>query len=41
MISDTELELFGSACTTYQNTGSTESLNLEFPCDLIITIDKP
>ncbi|HEX3905468.1 MAG TPA: hypothetical protein VH853_21775 [Polyangia bacterium] len=41
MISDTELELFGSACTTYQNTGSTESLNLEFPCDLVITIDKP
>jgi hypothetical protein len=41
MVSDTELELFGSACTTYQNTGSTESLNLEFPCDLVIVIDQP
>lgn len=39
MVSDTQLELFGSACTTYQ--AATASLNLEFPCDLIITIDKP
>jgi hypothetical protein len=39
MISDTELELFGSAYTTYQ--AATASLNLEFPCDLIIIIDKP
>ena len=39
MISDTELELFGSACTTYQ--AATASLNLEFPCDLIIIVDKP
>ena len=39
MISDTELELFGSACTTYQ--AATASLNLEFPCDLIIVVDKP
>ena len=39
MISDTELQLFGAACTTYQ--AATASLNLEFPCDLIITIDKP
>ena len=39
MISDTELQLFGSACTTYQ--AATASLNLEFPCDLVITIDKP
>ena len=41
MVSDTQLELFGSACTTYQTTGSTESLNLEFPCDLVIIIDHP
>ena len=39
MISDTELQLFGSACTTYQ--AATASLNLEFPCDLIIIIDQP
>jgi len=39
MISDTELELFGSACTTYQ--AATASLNLEFPCDIIIIVDKP
>jgi hypothetical protein len=39
MVSDTQLELFGSACTTYQ--AATASLNLEFPCDLIIIIDKP
>ena len=31
MVSDTQLELFGSACTTYQ--AATASLNLEFPCD--------
>ena len=39
MVSDTQLELFGSACTTYQ--AATASLNLEFPCDLIIIIDHP
>ena len=39
MVSDTQLELFGSACTTYQ--AATASLNLEFPCDLIIIVDKP
>jgi hypothetical protein len=39
MISDTELELFGQACRDYQM--ATASLNLEFPCDLIIIIDKP
>jgi hypothetical protein len=41
MISDTQLELFGSACTTYQDPSATVELNLEFPCDIIITIDKP
>jgi hypothetical protein len=39
MVSDTQLELFGSACTTYQAPAA--SLNLEFPCDLIIIVDKP
>ncbi len=41
MVSDTQLELFGSACKTYQTPGATENLNLEFPCDLIIIVDKP
>ncbi len=39
MVSDTQLELFGSACTTYK--AASASLNLEFPCDLIIIVDKP
>jgi hypothetical protein len=41
MVSDTQLELFGSACMTFQTPGATENINLEFPCDIIITIDKP
>ncbi len=41
MISDTQLELFGSACTTFQDPSAAASINLEFPCDIIIIVDKP
>ena len=41
MVSDTQLELFGDACTTFQDPSQVAKINLEFPCDLIIIVDKP
>jgi hypothetical protein len=41
MISDTQLELFGDACNTFQDPSQAAKINLEFPCDLIIIVDHP
>jgi hypothetical protein len=40
MVSDTELQLFGTACDTWRNPSSTD-IKFKFPCDLVIVIDKP
>ncbi len=39
MISDNQLELFGSACATYQDPTAAASINLEFPCTIIINVN--
>ncbi|HEY4393617.1 MAG TPA: vWA domain-containing protein, partial [Polyangia bacterium] len=41
MISDTQLELFGDPCTTFQDPSQAAKISLDFPCDLIIIVDKP
>jgi hypothetical protein len=38
MINQNQLELFGTACTTFQNPSSPADLNFQFPCDLIIGV---
>ena len=38
MINDTQLELFGDACATFQDPSETASINLEFPCDIVIDV---
>jgi hypothetical protein len=40
MVSDTELQLFGTACDTWRKPASTD-IKFDFPCDLIIIVDKP
>jgi hypothetical protein len=40
MVSGTELQLFGPACDNWRKPSSTD-IKFDFPCDLVITIDKP
>jgi hypothetical protein len=40
MVSGSELQLFGPACDNWRKPSSTD-IKFKFPCDLVITIDKP
>jgi hypothetical protein len=37
MVSDTELQLFGTACDTWRNPSSTD-IKFDFPCDIVIDV---
>jgi hypothetical protein len=38
MINSTQLELFGDACATFQDPSQSASINLQFPCDIVIDV---